>query len=269
MSQQIVLLTQVLQQLEAQQKMLAQLDSRLDNLEASLGIAKELEIEVATNYEYPALAPIQKAEAFDTIVKRKEWWDGLEAQWQKSFIANLLRKVANYKPTDEELAIYNPSDEELQFILESPTLIVVGAKGAGAKINFELTNLSGIKHLTNLTTLIVTHHQITSLAGIEYLDKLESLFVNVNQLSDLKEVHYLPNLTQLYCNDNQIKDLLPLTQLTKLTTIHCNNNPLSNLAGITAAHSQNLKKISCLPNDKILPLEIKRVEALGIRCRKG
>ena len=265
MNQETELLNKILQQLVTQQKILEQLGSRLNAIESSLGIVEVHRSDVATNYKYPDLAPIQKAEDFDTPEKRKGWWDGLEEQWQKALIANSL----NVKLTSEALKTYNPTDEELQYILESPTLIVVGAKGQNTRIDFELTNLSGVKHLTNLSILIVTHHQITSLAGIEYLNQLENLFVNANQLTNLKEVHYLPNLTQLYCNDNQIKDLQPLARLTKLTTIHCNYNQLINFEGITINHTQNLKNFICLPNDKIYQREIKRLEAINIQCKKG
>ena len=269
MNQQVALLNKILQQLDKQQQILEKLEKRLSNLETHLSIASE-EINIdSVNYEYSDLVPIQKAEDFDTLEKRKGWWDSLEEQWQKAFVANSLKKTANYKPTDEELNVYMPADEDLQFILESPTLIVVGAKGPNAKINFELTNLSGVKHLTNLTTLIVTHHQITSLAGIEHLNQLETLFVNANQLSNLKEVYYLSNLTQLYCNANQITDLLPLANVTKLTTLNCSYNQLSSFKGISEQHTENLKEFFSLPNASIFQTEIQRMEAMKIKCLKG
>ena len=114
-------LDKVLEVLEQQQQMLKNFDNRLGNIENEVyeGMSAVNKVETSKKYEYSKLAPIQRAEDFDTVEKRKTWWDSLELQWQKAFIANLLRKVANYKPTDEELEAYQPTDKDIKFVLNT------------------------------------------------------------------------------------------------------------------------------------------------------
>lgn len=253
---------QMFQHMQVQSKMLEKISFRLDDMEGQINHLKEhkpKEKAITQKYEYPKLAPIKKAEDFNTPEQRLEWWNALSVQWQKAFNTSVLQK--------NEAAI--PSDEELKGLLESAVLRLVGPKGPNPSLSFELTDLSGVQHLTNLIFLTASHHSITDLAGIENLENLESLFVNNNQLTGIKALHYLPRLKQLYCGGNQITSLHPLAGLTALEFLHCCHNSLTSLEGITPQHAKNLKKVTCLPNKKIEQQEIIRMEQAGIRCMKG
>ncbi|MGB0524156.1 MAG: leucine-rich repeat domain-containing protein [Flammeovirgaceae bacterium] len=256
---------QVFQHLQVQNQVLEKVSFRLDGLENEMTAIKEKGLiptitPFQQKYEYPPLAPIQAAEDFDTPEKRKAWWDNLEEQWQNAFNKGFFQKELDHQPTDEEI----------EDLLTIPTIRLVGPRGMYPNLDFELTNLSGIKHLTNLTTLVVTHLALTSLEGIEHLTNLTHLFVVGNKIQNIKEVHYLTNLVQLYCNVNQIVDIHPVEGLTKLDTLYCCYNRLTSLEGLTAAHTENLKEFVCLPNDDVKPKEIKRVEEeLEITCKKG
>ena len=253
---------QMFQHMQVQSKMLEKISFRLDGLEnevAQIKVNKPNSKVSQTTYEYPELPVIAKVEDFDTVEKRAEWWNGLEGQWKSAFKQAVLQKSQYHTPTDEDY----------QFILDSKVVRLVGLKGMHASIDFELTNLSGLKHLTNLTLLVASQNALTSLKGIEYLENLVSLFVNSNKLTSIKEIHYLPQLTKIYCNTNQITDILPVRLLTNLETLHCCYNQLSSFEGITEAHTKHLKEFVGLPNDKITPKEIQQIENIGIFCRKG
>jgi hypothetical protein len=257
---------QVFQHMQIQSKMLEKMSFRLDGMENEIATIKEKSInqasdalKVSDTYLYPELEPIMKAEDFDTIEKRAEWWNGLEEQWQKAFRQAVLQKSQYHEP----------NDEDYQFILDSEILRLVGPRGMHPSIDFELTNLSGLKHLTKLTILVASQNTLTNLEGIEHLENLESLFVNSNKLTSIKEVHYLPQLKKLYCNANQITEIQPIQKLLVLDTLYCCYNQLVNFEGITATHAEKLKDFVCLPNDKITPKEIQKIENIGIFCKKG
>jgi len=253
---------QVLNEMKMQSKMLEKISCRLDGLENEVEQIKEnkpVETSINKKYKYPKLAPIQKVADFDTTEKRTSWWKTLETQWKKAFNQVILRKEKNY----------TPSDEEIKYVLETPTLRLVGPSGMHPSIDFELTNLSGIRHLTDLTLLVLSQNALTNLEGIEHLKQLKTLFVNNNKLTHLKEVGYLPQLKQLYCNANQIVDILPIANLSKLTVLNCVYNCLNTLEGILPNHANTMKDFYCLPNDNIIQEEVFRVETMGIACKKG
>jgi len=254
---------QVLEGLTVQAKMLEKIGFRLDGFENEVTeLKKEKPVEKAftqKKYTYPVLTPIQKVADFDTVEKRATWWTSLEAQWKKAFNQAVLQKENEYQP----------SDEEIKFVLETPVLRLVGPKGMHPSIDFELTNLSGVRHLTDLNLLVLSQNALTDLEGIEYLTNLQRLFVNSNKLTHLKEVWYLPQLLELNCNANQIVDLLPIANLTNLESLYCCYNRLNTLDGILKDHTDKLKEFRCLPNDKVTEEEIDRVKAMGIVCQKG
>lgn len=248
---------QMFQHIQVQSKMLEKISFRLDDLENKVTAIKEnkqTEHTINQKYNYPELAPIQKVADFNTVAKRKAWWEGLEAQWQKAFKQIVLRQQATHQPTDEEM----------KYVLESPILRIVGPKAMHANIDFELTNLSGLRHLTDLTLLTLSQHAFTHLAGIEHLAQLKTLFVDGNQLTNIKAIHYLPQLQKLYCQSNQLEDLHPLEGLTNLEVIHCGNNCLTSLEGITLAHVAKLEQLVYLPNKAIPKIELERMTAIGV-----
>lgn len=254
---------QMFQHMQIQSKMLEKMSFRLDGLENELtGLKKNKPtskvIDKLGQYTYPPLTSSLKAEEFDTPEKRRDWWNSLEEQWQKAFKLAIIQKSRFHELTDEDY----------QYILDTEIARFVGPRGMHPNIDFELTNLSGIQHLTKLTVLVASHNALTSLVGIEHLINLASLFVNSNKLTDIKPVYYLSQVKKLYLNVNQITNLRPVEKLTELETLYCNYNQLVSLVGITPAHSEKLE-LTCLPNDKLKILEIKRIEEMNIACKKG
>ncbi len=257
---------QVYQHMQIQSKVLEKMSFRLDGLEADMKRVKDQNFiivnpELESETEYPKLEPIAMANSFDTAEKRKDWWENLEDQWKKAFNAAFLQK----KETKDL-----PTDEELLDLFESPTFRAVGPRGMYPNITFELSNLSGIKHLTNLKYLFVTHGSLVNLNGIEHLSMVESLYVNSNKLTSVKPIYYLKKIKNLYINANQVNSIIPAKYLKNLTSFYCNYNKLVNLHGIIPDHKKTLKEFYCLPNEQLKLTEIKRIEeGLNIKCSKA
>lgn len=253
---------QMMQNAQNQNEMLEKINARMDDIEGKVNQIKKktpANPSFTPQYEYPVLSSILGTNDFDTEVKRLGWWQQLESQWQAAFNMVSLKKAKEYQP----------NDEEIEYILTSPILRFVGPRGIFANMDFELTNLSGIRHFKDLTLLTFTQQAITNLEGIEHLQSLRHLFVSGCYLKNLKEVHYLPQLEHLYANVNQLEDIQTIEGLNNLVTFYCNYNELESLEGITTNHLEKLKAFYCLPNEKIPLSEIKRVEAMEIQCRKG
>jgi len=185
--------------------------------------------------------PLEEIQFPDTAQLRSDWYEGLEKQWKRVFNIIILKKEMNHEP----------DDDQLMYILETPTLRVVGPKGTNPNLDFELTNLSGLKHLKHLSLLVVTNHHLRSLKGIEFLSQLDSLFVNHNQIQNIEAVAYLSSLSKLYCNDNKIESLAPLGTLYKLESLHVAYNEIKNLKGLSEIQWTQLKDKCLFPNDKL------------------
>lgn len=253
---------QVLHGMQAQTKVLEKISARLDGLEKEVTQLKEnkpTKTVFTQKYEYPVLPPIQKVADFDTVEKRVTWWNTLEVQWKNAFNQAVLRKENEYAPTDEEI----------KYVLEAPILRLVGPKAMHPSIDFELTNLSGLQHLTDLTLLVLSQNALTNLEGIEHLENLKTLFINDNKLTDLKAVGYLLQLKKLYCHANQLQDIHPLESLINLELLNCSANHLLSFEGITAKHADKLRDFTGLPNDKVAKTAIEQIEAMGITCKKS
>lgn len=258
------LFQQLLQQSQQQNIWLEKIHQRIEQLEKEVQQTKQvvpIDTDTVTiEKDYPELSPIVSASELNSPEKRLAWWNSLEQQWQKAFNASFFQQG--------EICT-TPTDNDLLLLLATPTLRIVGSQSMHPTISFELSNLTGLQQLTNLSSLFVTHHAITNLEGIEHLSQLNSLFCNANKLTDIRMVHYLSNLKTLFCNDNQISSLQPLQTLTQLEQVNCSHNQLASLQGLTKAHTAHLKSFVVLPNVKLKAKEIRRVEEeLDIICRK-
>ena len=193
--------------------------------------------------------------------KRKQWWDNLEDQWKRAFHQAVLGTGDT---------IDTPSDEQLIAIWTNPNLRFVGPSGPYSNLNFQLTNLSGIKGMTHLNILIASFHQIKSIDEVSTIPDLQSLFLHSNEIGDLNPIKELIQLENLYIQNNQISKIEALRSLTNLHTVYLVNNPLVSLEGITENHSQKLTKFYVLPNDNLPQKEVIRCENTnGVRCLKA
>lgn len=194
-----------------------------------------------------------------TVAGRRLWWENLESQWQTAFMEAVLSK---YDPEAE------PTDNELAQLWKTSVFRFAGPEGAYANMSIELTNLSGIRGMTQLEVLIVTHHKIRSLRELSDMVRLKSLYAYNNALENLEGLESLLLLEQLLIHSNRIADLTPLRRLCNLRDLYAYDNPLRSFEGLCRDHALKLKQFYALPNPQVLQSEVVRVKKeLGIRCK--
>jgi len=188
----------------------------------------------------------RNAEWFDTPEKRREWWLDLEPQWRLAFSEAMFMQRKSKGKKD-----FQPTDEELVFLFENKKLYVCGTgkfknRNNQPDISFQLTNLSGVKNLTNLTRIECDFNgQITSLEPLRHLVSLNVLWADNNKITDLSPLMELPNLERICIWNNQIKSIEPVLSMISLyeLTIGLYNqgNPVETLAPLK--YAINLKSL--------------------------
>jgi hypothetical protein len=184
------------------------------------------------------------------------WWNGLSQQWKQAFAETCFHH--SHAPTPTELAQ----------LASAPALRFAGPRAPFPNMSFELTDLSGVKALTELEILVVIFHQLETITEVKHLPKLKSLFLYNNRLSNLQGIEDLTDLEQLYVQGNQLESIEPVEKLVNLKEFYINDNNIASLAGLTEEHADKLELFFCKPNANLKQKEILRVERdLGIRCR--
>ena len=180
----------------------------------------------------------------------------MEPQWLEAF------RVSVFRHSNE------PNHAELDALYNMQTIRLAGPTAPFPNIQFELTNLSGIQHLSNLEIVIITHHKIDTIEVLSNLSQLKSLFLFNNCITSLEGIEMLTQLEQLYVQCNQITSIKPIEQLINLKEFYINDNCIATLDGLTEKHSDKLLKFVCRPNEQLKQKEIIRAEReLGIICR--
>ena len=186
------------------------------------------------------------AEWFDTPEKRAQWWLDLEPQWRKAFLEAVfqLKRMANFER-------YQPADEELEFLFDLDELNITGSgsfhhRNNPPDISFQLSNLSGLKNLTNLKRIECDFNGlIESLEPLRHLVNLEVLWCDNNRITDLSPLMALHKLRGLCCWNNQISSIEPLAGLIQLTDLtlglYDEGNPLESIEPLR--HLINLEQL--------------------------
>ena len=73
-----------------------------------------------------------------------------------------------------------------------------------------ITNLSGIENLTNMTELFLNKNKISNIEPLKKLIKLTALYITDNQISHTEALKGLTNMTKLSLENNNIKDYTPV-----------------------------------------------------------
>ena len=154
----------------------------------------------------------------DEDKKYSNWWKSLEKQWQMAF---------NVALGNGEI-IARPTNSQMKTLLKVKRLSFY--RTSKNKLSFKLTNLTGIRELTELQTFNVAEHEISNLRGTDKLAKLHSLNCNKNQLKNLKGIDSLKSLKQFSCvgNELQLNNFTNIIQqLPNLKKLDVRNNRLS------------------------------------------
>ena len=96
----------------------------------------------------------------------------------------------------------------------------------------EISDLSGLEHATNLTTLNLYGNQLTNISPLSRLESLISLDLGKNTITDIEPLKALTALTALYLDRNQLTDLRPLSSLTDLSILHLSRTGISDLSAL-------------------------------------
>ena len=97
-----------------------------------------------------------------------------------------------------------------------------------------ITDLSAIAGLTNLTGLGLTDNNITDLSPVAGLTSLTFLGLIGNNITDISAIAGLTNLTRLWLGGNNITDISDLAGLTNLTVLRLEDNNISDLSPLVA-----------------------------------
>lgn len=181
-----------------------------DLVQINFGALAKLDQSLEAAGKLAEAAAFKPAEWFDTPEKRLSWWFELEPQWKKAF-----QQAVFFRRHSDGSQV--PDDRELQYLFHLDFLNIVGAghfrnRNNSPSLDFQLTNLNGVKNLTNLITIHADYNgHIESLEPLSRLDQLSELWCDNNNISDISPIAHLPNLTSLCCWNNNISDISPLT----------------------------------------------------------
>jgi len=101
---------------------------------------------------------------------------------------------------------------------------------------FEIKDLSPIRHLKNLEKFYAEGNQLQDLSPLASLGQLEMLDLTDNKLEDISPLRHLGKLRELNLSVNQIQDCAPLSHLKALQFLNLNNNGIQELTGLETLH---------------------------------
>ena len=95
-----------------------------------------------------------------------------------------------------------------------------------------ISNLTGLEHAINLTSLDLGYNSISDITSLSGLTKLTLLFLWDNSISDITSLSELINLTELYLRGNFISDISAVSGLTNLRSLYLLDNSVSDISAL-------------------------------------
>ena len=96
-----------------------------------------------------------------------------------------------------------------------------------------ISNLTGLEHAINLTSLDFGCNSISDITSLSGLTNLTWLYLLDNSISNITSLSGLINLTVLYLGRNLISDISTVSGLTNLRTLHLGYNPISDITSLS------------------------------------
>jgi len=96
-------------------------------------------------------------------------------------------------------------------------------------INKGITDLQGLEHANNLSTLNINDNFIVNLEPLANLKLIQKITMKNNDITDLRALSNHTRLRDLNISDNRIRDLSPLTNLTSLKSLIIRNNGITSV----------------------------------------
>ena len=97
-----------------------------------------------------------------------------------------------------------------------------------------ITDVSALSNLTNLTDLSLSSNSITDVSALSSLTNLTRLVLGGNSISDISALSNLTNLTELILAGNSISNISTLSNLTNLTLLNLNNNGITDVSALSS-----------------------------------
>jgi len=153
-------------------------------------------------------------------------------------------------------AIEKPTGELTKADLEKVTEMFLS--------DYELTDVTCLGKLAQLSNLDLHNNRLSDLKGIEMLTQLKDLNLRNNQLPDLKGIEMLTQLKYLDLFNNRLTDVKSLQNLTQLTSLNLGNNQLTDVTGLERL--KQLEFLSLLRNNAITKAQIAELRKALPEC---
>lgn len=157
----------------------------------------------------------QKVIVEATRTELENWWYGLEEQWKIAFNQSVLSR-------GEDTSM--PDEDQLRSLFRRKKIDIVGNGILFFGLNqlsIKLTNLSGLKELSQIEDLNISGHDLVDLQGIEHFDNLEFLNCTSNSITTIEHIFHLKKLRSLNLQDNSLFNLRGVESLVNLTYLNC------------------------------------------------
>lgn len=167
-----------------------------------------------------------------TRTELENWWYSLEEQWKIAFNQSVLNRGEDTSTPDED---------QLRSLFKRKKIDIVGNGILFFGLNqlsIKLTNLSGLKELSQIEDLNISGHDLVDLKGLEHFDNLEFLNCTSNQITTIEHILHLNKLKSLNLQDNRLFNLRGVEKLTELTYLNCLYN----------STLKSVSKVRLLPN---------------------
>ncbi len=110
-----------------------------------------------------------------------------------------------------------------------------------------ISNLSPLANLTQLTLLYLSKNSISNISTLSKMTQLVYLDISDNTISDISALSQMTQLDWLDLSNNTISDISALSQMTQLDWLDLSNNTISNLLPLTEL--THLRKLDLEDND--------------------
>ncbi len=125
----------------------------------------------------------------------------------------------------------------------------------------EISDLSPLATLPNLTCLYLSENNISDLIPLQRLTNLRRIELHQNKIRDITPLQKLVHVDELTLSDNYISDISPLSKLNKLIQLWLDNNqiinikPLSKLINVEEIHLYKNQIIDIKPLGRLTNLQ--------------
>lgn len=102
-------------------------------------------------------------------------------------------------------------------------------------ISKEISSLTGIENLTNLTDLDLGRNKIADISLLKDLTSLKCLYLSNNLITDISPLIQISSLEKLYLNGNSIEDISSISMLTNLNQLDISfNSKITDISSVTS-----------------------------------